>query len=163
MKICHMTSAHDNNDTRILEKECVSLAKRAENTVYLVARGESRRYKNVNIEGIGKVQGNRVIRILKISRLIYKKALSIDADVYHFHDPELLLYAKKLKKKREKKVIFDSHENNYVQILEKKYIPKGLRKFVAKLYLTIENRACKYLDGAIFPCLMREGIFSMEG
>ena len=49
---------------------------------------------------------------------IYKKALEIDADIYHFHDPELLPYGLKLKKKG-KSVIFDSHENYSEQIKEK--------------------------------------------
>ena len=161
MKICHMTSVHDSEDIRILKKECVSLAKNPENTVYFVARGECRTYKNVSIVGIGNIQGNRIKRILRTSKLIYKKALSLDADIYHFHDPELLLYAKKIKKKG-KKVIFDSHENSYVQILEKEYIPKWIRKFIAKIYLIIENHACKYLDGAIFPCPY-EGKHIFEG
>lgn len=40
MKICHLTSAHDKNDTRIFYKECVSLTKKYD--VYMVARGEQR-------------------------------------------------------------------------------------------------------------------------
>lgn len=43
MKICHLTSAHNNNDTRIFYKECVSLAKKYD--VYIVARGGAERKK----------------------------------------------------------------------------------------------------------------------
>lgn len=151
MRICHMTSAHKSNDVRILEKECVSLAKHSEYEVFLVARGDSYDYKGVHIVGIGDAKGNRFQRIFGISRKIFNMALTIDADIYHFHDPELLLYAKKLKKRR-KKVIFDSHEYNYAQILEKEYIPKLFRSVIANIYMMIENRACRYIDGAIFPC-----------
>ena len=38
MIICHMTSAHDSDDIRILKKQCVSLAKNKENEVFLVAK-----------------------------------------------------------------------------------------------------------------------------
>ena len=41
IKVCHMTSAHQPGDTRIFQKECVSLAK-AGYQVFLVQRGELR-------------------------------------------------------------------------------------------------------------------------
>ena len=108
VKVCHMTSAHAPEDTRIFYKECVSLAK-AGYEVYLVARGDSYEKNGVNIMGVGEVTGGRLNRMIEFTRRIYRKAISVDADVYHLHDPELLLYALKLKK-RGKKVIFDSHE-----------------------------------------------------
>lgn len=150
MRICHMTSAHDSDDVRILKKQCVSLAKKSENEVYLVAKGDSYTFKNVNIVGIGSFSGGRISRIINVSKEIYKKAIELDADIYQFHDPELLLYARKLKK-HGKKVIFDSHEDYKKQILEKTYIPKIVRRFVAVAYGLIENWACKYIDAALFP------------
>lgn len=150
MKICHMTSAHSSDDVRILKKQCVSLAKDKSNTVFLVAPGHSYQYKDVQIIGVGEHKGGRLSRILKISREVYNKALSVDADIYEFHDPELLLYAKKLSR-HGKKVIFDSHEDYRSQILEKRYIPKLLRKIVKNIYVVIENHACKYLDAVLFP------------
>lgn len=151
MKICHVTSAHMNNDVRILEKECVSLAKNISNDVYLVARGNSYNYKNVNIVGVGDIPSGRLKRMLSGTKRVYKRALFLDADVYHLHDPELLPYVKKFAK-HGKKVIFDSHELYYQQILEKYYIPRILRKIIARIYSMIEDSACRYLSGAIFPC-----------
>lgn len=150
MKICHMTSAHDTDDIRILKKECVSLAKNPENEVFLVGRGADFLFKSVHIIGIGNSDSGRLKRIFKTSKCVYKKALKLDADVYQFHDPELLLYAKKLKK-HGKIVIFDSHENYSEQIMEKAYIPKFVRKLIQRIYLFIENNACKYIDAVLFP------------
>ena len=160
MKICHLTSAHKSDDVRIFEKECVSLAKRGENEVYLVAQGDSFEHKNVKVVGVGIQNCGRLKRFFYVSRSVLSKALEIDADVYHLHDPELLLYAKKLKK-RGKKVIFDSHEYYKKQILLKSYIPSVLRKIVAYVYDKYETRVCKYLDAAIFPCPM-EGVHPFE-
>ena len=145
-----MTSAHDSDDIRILKKQCASLAKDAENDVYLVAKGNSYEYKNVKIVGIGSFSGGRVERMFKVSRAVYKKALEIDADIYELHDPELLLYVNKLKKKG-KNVIFDSHEDYKKQIIEKQYIPKPVRRVVRFLYSILEDWACKSIDAALYP------------
>ena len=158
MIICHMTSAHDSDDIRILKKQCVSLAKNKDNKVFLVAKGASYEYKNVQIAGIGVQQGGRLNRMVNVGRAVYEKALSLDADIYQFHDPELLPYAKKLKK-RGKKVIFDSHENYKKQIMQKGYIPKPLRGLIKAAYSVIESQACKYLDAVLYP----EDISPYEG
>ena len=153
IKVCHMTSAHKPTDVRIFEKECVSLAKKEEYEVYLVAKGKSYDSKNVHIVGIGTNNRGRISRMLFTAKDIYKKALEINADIYHFHDPELLPYGLKLKKKG-KKVIFDSHENYSEQIKEKYYIPKFLRGFISKIFKSYESKVSKKIDGVIFPCPM---------
>lgn len=145
-----MTSAHDSDDIRILKKQCVSLAKDSSNEVFLVARGQDYEYKGVKIIGIGNQNGGRLNRMFKVAKMIYKTAADLDADVYEFHDPELLPYAKKLKKAG-KKVIFDSHENYRDQIMQKGYIPKPARRAARAIYSIIENNACKYLDAVLFP------------
>ncbi|MBQ0004712.1 MAG: glycosyltransferase family 1 protein, partial [Clostridiales bacterium] len=73
MKICHMTSAHKSDDTRVFQKECKSLAS-AGHEVYLVAKGESRREGNVEVVGIGDAPASRVRRILHFSKAVYTKA-----------------------------------------------------------------------------------------
>ncbi len=161
VKICHITSAHNSSDGRILKKECVSLAKDKENDVYLVAKGDSYEYKGVHVVGVGEMPSGRLGRITKGTKLVFEKAVELDADIYHLHDPELLLYVKKLARMG-KKVIFDSHEYYYKQILDKYYIPKAIRKAAADFYLHIENKACRYLSAAIFPCEI-EGKHPFEG
>lgn len=161
MKICHVTSAHKSNDIRIFKKECVSLAKEEENEVYLVAAGDSYDKNGVHVIGVGERKGNRLNRFFSFSRKIYNAAIRIDADIYHLHDPELLVYVKKFKHSG-KKVIFDSHEYYREQILYKDYIPKLFRIFISKLYSAYENKICKWLDAVIFPCPI-EGKHPFEG
>lgn len=150
VKVCHFTSAHDSTDTRIFHKECVSLANAGYDT-YLVAQGDSREEKGVHVIGVGEAPSNRIQRMTKFARKIYETALSLDCDIYHLHDPELLPYGLKLKR-HGKKVIFDSHENTVVQIREKRYIPKLLRNALSGVYKSIETFIVKRLDAVIVPC-----------
>lgn len=146
-KVCHMTSAHRNNDTRIFYKECVSLA-RAGYEVYLVANGESFDKQNVHVIGIGEPPNSRIKRMLFKAKSVYKAAVNINADIYHLHDPELLPYALKLKK-RGKKVIFDSHEDYGLLISEKEWIPKAFRSIMASIYEVYEKYICRKIDGVV--------------
>lgn len=147
MKICHMTSAHESDDTRIFVKECCSLAS-AGYDVTLVARGESRTEKGVKVLGLGSTPKGRLHRMLFFSRKVFQAALSLDCDIYHFHDPELLPYGKKIARIG-KKVIFDSHEDVPAQIMNKDWIPKSMRALIAKLYTHYETSAVKQFAAVI--------------
>jgi glycosyltransferase involved in cell wall biosynthesis len=148
MKICHFTSAHKSNDIRIFHKECVSLAE-ANHSVYLVAVNCIEEVLDgVNIVNVSKPPSGRISRMLKTSKAVYKKALSLDADVYHLHDPELLRFALRLKRKG-KHVIYDSHENVPKQIMAKAWIPKLIRKTVSKLFEQYENFVVKRIDAVV--------------
>jgi hypothetical protein len=60
---------------------------------------------------------------------ILRRALQLGADIYHFHDPELLPAGLALQRKG-KKVIYDAHELLPASILTKHYLP-GLSRWVA--------------------------------
>ncbi len=150
-KVCHLTSAHKSQDVRILKKQCTSLAK-AGYDVYLVASGESYEENGVKVVGVGEIGGGRLKRMTQMTNRVYKKALELDCDIYQLHDPELLPYATRLKKKN-KKVIFDSHENYALQIQQKKYLPLVFRKAISESYVFYSQKIFKKIDGLIFPCL----------
>lgn len=146
IRVCHFTSAHDARDDRIYLKECISL-KKAGYEVFLTARGESTSDEGIKMAGCG-MPGDRFDRMCLFSRKIYKKALETDADIYHFHDPELLPYGLKLKRKG-KRVVFDSHEDVPAQILDKEWIPFSLRRIISRLYKMYETYVVKRLDAVI--------------
>ncbi|SCX02927.1 Glycosyltransferase involved in cell wall bisynthesis [Lachnospiraceae bacterium YSD2013] len=147
MKVCHMTSAHESNDARIFRLECCSLAERGYE-VYIVAQGEDRIDNGVNIVGVGKKPKSRLKRMLFFTRKVYRKAVKLNCDIYHLHDPELLTFAKKLKKQG-KIVIFDSHENTLEQMDDKMWIPKVCRRLVSKIYREYATKVFYELDGLI--------------
>jgi len=145
-----MTSAHQSLDTRIFYKECCSLAA-AGHDVTLVAPGESMEHSGVHIVGVGEIPSSRLQRMRTAAKAVYEKARALDADLYHFHDPELLPYGLKLKKQG-KKVIYDSHEFYSYQIREKNWIPAVLRNAIAAWFYRYETRICKQLDAVICVC-----------
>lgn len=147
MKVCHITSAHDTDSSRIFLKECVSLAQ-AGYEVYLVGRGESYDKNGVHIVGVGEIPESRRKRMMEGAKRVYEKALALDCDIYHFHDPELLPYGLKLKRKG-KKVIFDSHEDVPAQIMDKEWIPLPVRKTVSRIYKAYETHVVKQLNAVV--------------
>ncbi|WP_172371603.1 glycosyltransferase family 4 protein [Sporosarcina jiandibaonis] len=145
MRICHLTSVHSHTDTRIFVKECQSLSA-AGFEVHLVAPGAPDcRIEGVQIHGITREVGSRLKRMTKTVNQVYNKALEIDAEVYHFHDPELIPIGLKLKK-RGKKVVYDVHEDVPRQILTKKWIPKYTNNMISKIIEAYENYASKKFD-----------------
>lgn len=145
MKVCHVTSVHPSTDVRIFWKECLSLAKRYE--VSLIAPNtEDRAEQGVNIYGVSLPKG-RLERQRCLGRVL-DKMTEIDADIYHFHDPELMRLGVKMKK-RGKKVIFDSHEDVPMQILCKEYIPVFAKKPISMVYSWYEKSLLKKYDAII--------------
>jgi len=147
-KVVHLTSAHQDGDVRIFHKECVSLAQAGYEVYQLIPNTKSRLEKGVQIVSFDFPVSSRFKRMFFLVKEIFKKAIEIDADVYHLHDPELLRIAIKLKKKG-KKVIYDAHEDVPRDIMTKDYIPKFLRKIVSARFEKFENRIASKVDGVI--------------
>lgn len=148
IKVCHLTSAHPAKDGRIFYKECTSLAKAGYDVTLVAAGADDEECNGVKIVGVPVKKTGRFNRMLNVGRDVYKKALDVDADIYHLHDPELLSHAKGLIK-HGKKVIFDSHEDFPADITNKHYLPKVLRKFIGYLYGCYEANICRRLNGVI--------------
>lgn len=148
IKVCHVTSAHKDGDVRIFHKECVSLAEAGFDVYHLVPNSTSRLEKGVQIVSFPFEISSRFKRMFFLVKEIYKRALEIDADVYHLHDPELLRIALKLQNKG-KKVIYDAHEDVPRDILSKPYIPFFLRKIISRRFEKFENRVASNIFGVI--------------
>lgn len=145
IKVCHFTSAHVPGDIRIFHKECRTLAEVGFDVHLVAANAEEKRVDGVMIVSADAPPAGRLSRMLKTSRVVYRKALSLNADVYHFHDPELLPYGLKLKRKG-KIVIYDAHEDLPRQVMGKHWINPLLRRFLAWGVECYENYVSRRLD-----------------
>lgn len=142
-RVVHMTTVHHPLDTRIYYKECQSL-QAAGYDVTLIAPNiedeeQALKLKQSSMRVITfKKPRNRLFRMLFSTLRVYKTARQLQADYYHFHDPELLLVAALLKRKHNV-VIFDVHEDYETSIMLKDYLSKPLRRVFASIYSLIEK------------------------
>lgn len=149
--ICHLTTVHPRFDGRVFQKECVSIAFQGYQTYLIVADGlgEQKR-KNVIIYDIGKSRYGRLGRAVFKTTSMFFTARKIKADIYHFHDPELI-FSGLLLKIFGCKVVFDIHENLPLQIMHKHWIPKVLRSLISNSYRLFECLACRFFDALLVP------------
>lgn len=151
LRICHITTVHPTKDMRIFHKECQTLYQEGHEVFLIVNEGQEesrRRIEGIEVQDLKIRTKNRLERIWKVARQAYRQALELDADIYHFHDPEFLPFAKRLVKKGHW-VFYDVHEDVPRQILSKHYIPRIIRKAVARLFESYEDRISKRMSGII--------------
>jgi len=151
-----MTTVHQPDDLRII-KEIETLEKLGLKITFIAPEG------NCPIESVEhialRIPSNRLKRIMYSIRKIHKIASAVDADIYHFHDPELIPTAVKLKRGG-KKIVYDIHENNPAAILNKEWLPSFSRKAISRIFEKFEDRSAKLFDGIVVVTEDQEKHFS---
>ena len=147
IKVCVLTSAHPAFDVRIFHKECKSLARAGYDVTLVAAHGESLRVDGVAIKAVTPTKG-RIDRWFKTTASVYREAVAVDADVYHFHDPELIPVGLALRARR-KKVIYDMHEDLPQTVSYKPYVPKWMQRPLSRVLAMAESVAVGRFSGLI--------------
>lgn len=149
MKIAHLTSAHPRHDIRIFVKECQSLARAGHEVTLIVADGQGEEINaGVRIHDVGPKAGGRLSRMTATVKRVYQAALALRPDVAHFHDPELIPVALRLRQAGIK-VVYDVHEDVPRQILAKHWIPGAVRPLVSGSFEQLEDWAARRFDAIV--------------
>jgi glycosyltransferase involved in cell wall biosynthesis len=143
-KVCHISTVHPLSDIRILEKECQALNKAGYEVSFIVSHKKDEEIRGIKILALPRFK-TRFSRVVKNGFLAFRNALRTKAEVYHFHDPELILTGLLLSL-HGKKVIYDVHEDVPKAILNKEWVPPFLRKTFSSTFERIENWAARRMS-----------------
>jgi glycosyltransferase involved in cell wall biosynthesis len=124
-------------DPRIFEKECRSLADDGHEVVLVAPHTRDEVLEGVRIRAIPPAS-SRGLRLATSGWKALAAALSERADLYHLHDPELLLpfqFARLFGNK----LVFDMHENLPKSVLAKEWISPSMRRVVAAIIRPLER------------------------
>lgn len=146
-RVAHLSSHHADDDIRIFRKECRSLVEAGYEVAYVVPTAEDRTADGVLVRSVA-VPRSRRDRFLITPWKVLREALRFDADVYHFHDPELMLPGLVLKLMG-KRVVYDVHEDLPRQILSKAWVPLWLRQPVSWLAEGLEYLTTRAMDAVV--------------
>lgn len=153
--ICHLSSVHRGLDIRIYRKECVALAQ-AGFAVHLVIDASAADVAEAAQAGVtvhplnrpGQATPGRLARVLQQAARCRRMAAALNADLYHFHDPELIPHGLWLRQ-RGKQVIYDVHEDVRADIASKPWIPAPLRAVVGTTVRGLEQLAARRLSALV--------------
>lgn len=151
IRVAHLSSGHHADDGRIFWKECLSLAHAGYEVSLTVPEESPSRLPGLPAEvqvSVVRTQPGRFRRLVVMPWLLLAAGLRRNADVYHIHEPELLLCGLLLRLAG-KTVIYDVHEDFPRDILVKRWIPAAFRGPAAAAAGTLEWLAGRTLSGVI--------------
>jgi glycosyltransferase involved in cell wall biosynthesis len=147
IRVVHLTSAHGPFDVRIFHKECRSLARAGYEVIEIGNFEFNGIVDGVTIRGLNRRSG-RLLRGTVSLVYIAREAIRAAGDLYHLHDPELLLVGLLLRAAG-KRVIYDIHEDLPRTVLFKAYLPHKVRKPLMWATELTENMLARQMSGLI--------------
>lgn len=147
ISVVQITTAHSAFDVRIFHKECRSLARAGFDVTLVVPHDDDVCVDDVRIVSLPRTT-SRARRMTSGVWRAYRAVRRLRADIFHFHDPELLPLGLLLKLTG-RRVIYDVHEDLPRQILHKDWIAAWLRRPIAFAMEVVEQAAARLLDGVV--------------
>ena len=146
MRVCHITTVHPAKDARIFYRMCRVLAERGFAVTLIAPESFD---DDLVLSSSWNEKIRKAQRLKRIVMALYG-ALAEKADVYHFHDPELIAVGFALKLLRPSSaVVYDVHEDYPSMMRVKYWIPMGLRPLVTTAVNMANAAAGLLLDGIV--------------
>ena len=140
--VVHLTTVHDPFDSRVFHRECKTLTEAGYEVALLAPGGNDSTVDGIQVGSLPRYD-SRILRMsLGVGRTLLK-ALATRADLYHFHDPELIP-AGLLLRLLGRRVIYDIHEDNRTALEEREYLPSSLRALTARLLAWAEEGSSRH-------------------
>lgn len=157
IRICILTSSHSPFDGRIFHRHAKCLAKAGYDTTIIVPHTADEVVDGVRIKAVPK-STSRFKRLLITPFYVFKAAIREEADIYHFHDPELILFGLLLKLLG-KRVVYDVHEYYKLNYMTRRPSSSFLRYLFAYIFDFLETRVSRLYDGVVAVDRMIESKF----
>jgi glycosyltransferase involved in cell wall biosynthesis len=146
-KVVHITTVHQPADVRIYQREAVTLAERGYEVTLIACTDSSSELNGVRVRALPRPRG-RVERMTRTAARAFHAALNERADIYHFHDPELVTVGLLLKLFG-KTVVYDVHEDAAKDIYDKPYLPALIKPMLRVLVSVVERMAVRWFDAIV--------------
>lgn len=142
--IIHATTVHPWWDNRVSNKMVNGLAEAGYEVYFIVNTYPKEKWPaidNLTIKTLERKSGIKE-RMIK-SLLAYKKSTSVPhSGIFHFHDPEMI-FVGALMRLKGWQVIYDVHEDYYLDIAQKPYLGKITQRVLPSVFRLIEQSFIK--------------------
>ena len=128
-------------------KEATSLARAGYRVSVVAPHPQDQVISGITIKAVPKF-ASRFSRMVRTTWYVYREAVGQKAQVYHFHNTELIPVGWLLKLQG-KRVIYDVREDTPADIRDRFYIPSWIRPAVAGAVDLAEKLSGRFLDGIV--------------
>lgn len=146
VKVCHLSS-DNGRDNRAYVRQALPTTSYGLSASIVGPHGLQDSIQKVQFIPLAKSR-NRALRMMRALKAVLR-ALHQKADIYHVHNPENIPAGLLLKFLFGKRVVYDSREDFPAMMLNKTYLPPGLRKLAQRAVFKAERLAANYLDGFV--------------
>lgn len=146
-RVTILSSVHLALDNRVFYREARTLAEAGYDVTLIAVHDRDETRDGIRIRALPRVPRSR--RPL-LWRALARLAVESGADVFHVHDPELLLVTPYLRRVTGRPTIYDIHEANADFIAVKDYLPAAIRAPLAGAFRRLEPWLVRGESGLIF-------------
>ncbi|WP_440764708.1 glycosyltransferase family 4 protein [Natronorubrum sp. DTA7] len=157
MDSLHLTTVHTPTDTRIFDKEATSLADAGYDIGILAHDAPADKRNGVQFFDLG-LPSTRPERWKSIPE-VAQKAKSLEASIYHFHDPELIPIGLYLSEVTNSTVIYDVHEDYGHKVAGREWIPNRVTPLLSYGVPLAEQFAASRFDAIVTATERIESMF----